>query len=86
MFPVKELAIQIFIFNLSNICIFAKFSKNHALSFLLMSDLCHINGTQWSFNFLQCYMHKSEGTLFQNALGYRKLKWQTLLFGGSSQI
>ena len=70
----------------SKITIFAKFSKNHVLSFLLMSGLCAINSIQWLFDFWQCYTHITEGTLHQNSLIYRKLKWQKLPFGGSFQI
>ena len=45
-FPVKTLAFKIFILSFPKVANFARFSKNHVLSFLLMSGLCHINGAQ----------------------------------------
>ena len=39
-FPVKNLAFKNFIFILCKFTIFAKISKYHVLSFLLMSSLC----------------------------------------------
>ena len=51
-FPIKHLAFKIFIFSLSQICIFCQiFKKIHVLSFLLMPVLCLINGTQSYFHF-----------------------------------
>ena len=49
--PIKILASKIFILLFSKITIFAKFSKNHVLAFLLMSGLCAINSIQWLFDF-----------------------------------
>ena len=65
---------------------FPKFSKNHVLSFWVMSDLCHINSTRRYFHFCQRYKHFSEGTLNHNCLVYGRLKWQKSSFRGSSQI
>ena len=56
--------------------IFDNFLKNQVVSFLLLSGLCHINGTSRSLYFWQCYKHLSEGTLNQNPLVYGKLKWE----------
>ena len=50
LFPVKNWHLK-FKFLSITFAIFAKFSKNHVLSFLLMSSLCHINGTQVPFHF-----------------------------------
>ena len=49
--PIKILASKIFIFIVFQNHRFAKFSKNHVLSFLLMSGLCAINSIQWLFDF-----------------------------------
>ena len=44
-FPVKNLEFKIFNFHpLQNSPFFAKISKNHVLSFLLMSGHCVVNG------------------------------------------
>ena len=45
-FPIKILAFKIFIFIVFQITIFAKFSKNHVLLFLLMSGHFAINSIQ----------------------------------------
>ena len=45
--PVKNLTFKNFFFILCKFVICAKFSKNHVLSFLLMTVLCVINGTEW---------------------------------------
>ena len=50
-FPIKILDFKIFILLFSKITIFAKFSKNHVLSFLLMSGLCAINSLLRRFDF-----------------------------------
>ena len=42
-FPIKILAFKILIFIAFQFTIFVKFSKNHVLSFLLMSGICAIN-------------------------------------------
>ena len=42
-FPIKILVFEIFIFIVFQNQLFAKFSKNHILSFLLMSGLCAVN-------------------------------------------
>ena len=44
-FPVKTLAFKISFSYFAKFAIFAKISKKHVLSFLLMSGLCVVNGT-----------------------------------------
>ena len=44
-FLVINLAFKIFISSFAKFAIFAKISKNHFLSFLLMSGHCVVNGT-----------------------------------------
>ena len=45
-FPIKILHLKFSFLLFSKITSFAKFSKNHVLSFLLMSGLCAINSVQ----------------------------------------
>ena len=45
-FPIKVWHLKFSFLLFSKIAIFAKFSKNHVLSFLLMSGLCAINSIQ----------------------------------------
>ena len=45
-FPIKILAFKIFIFIVFQNHLFAKFSINYVLPFLLMSGLCAINSIQ----------------------------------------
>ena len=45
-FPVKIWHLKFSFLSFAKFAIFAKISKNHVLSFLMMSDLCVINGTQ----------------------------------------
>ena len=45
-FPIKKWHLKFSVLAFPKFAIFAKFSNNHVLSFSLMSDLCHINGTQ----------------------------------------
>ena len=47
--PIKIFASKIFIFIVFQSHLFAKVSKNHVLSFLLMSGLCAIDSIQWPF-------------------------------------
>ena len=44
-FPVKNMAFKIFIFSLFKICNFCQIFKKSCFIILLMSGLCHFNGT-----------------------------------------
>ena len=50
-FPLKYWHLKFSFLFFSKITIFANFSKNHFLSFLLMSGLCAIDSIKWRFDF-----------------------------------